>query len=226
MKYYNLLDRKKQNIYEKLYENIKKRHNRVLLVGVDEQSILNVFELLLLDHPEIFYVDNCIKMSIIPINTVLVHFKYVYKDNEITEIGSQIIKELNKIETKISNMSERNKIYWINDYIFNRGKYIRSLKTPIHNIDGFFVLKQGCCENFAKSFKLICDFVGIESLVAVGSVDGEKHAWNIVKDKAGKTLYIDVTFNIGSHKRYKYISDKKFLDRIQDYDYEQMFMEV
>ncbi len=65
---------------------------------------------------------------------------------------------------------------------------------------GALVNKTAVCEGVACAFKLLCDQVDIPSLVVVGHVGNDRHAWNIVK--IGSRFYhVDCTWMLRSSIR-------------------------
>ena len=80
-----------------------------------------------------------------------------------------------------------------------------------------FKNKTGVCEEYAQSFKKICDLLAIESEVIKGNVrntadeigqisNTTNHAWNVVKIDE-KWIILDVTWGSGSETNGKWIRD-------------------
>ncbi len=51
------------------------------------------------------------------------------------------------------------------------------------------------CEGYARALKLICDGLGIPSVLVSGTGDGEPHIWNYVQMEDGIWYAVDVTWN-------------------------------
>ena len=51
------------------------------------------------------------------------------------------------------------------------------------------------CEGYARAFKLICDGLGIPSVLVSGTGDGGPHMWNYVQMENGVWYAVDVTWN-------------------------------
>ena len=80
----------------------------------------------------------------------------------------------------------------IHDYICNNAMYDWDLQNS--TIYDFFVVGTVHCAGYARTFKAICDYVGLEVDIVVGTVGGEGHAWNsVVID--GQKYYIDCTWD-------------------------------
>ena len=98
---------------------------------------------------------------------------------------------------------------------------LQGLKDKI--IDAAFLSKTGVCEEYAQSFKKICDLLGLESEVIVGTArispeeigkpkDTPNHAWNAVKLN-NKWLLLDATWAAG------YVSNNKWVKEFNNYFY-------
>ncbi|QOD60498.1 transglutaminase [Polaribacter haliotis] len=90
-------------------------------------------------------------------------------------------------------------------------------------VAAMFKTKQGVCEEYAQSFKKICDLLGLESEVIKGYVrnipneigkpaNATNHAWNAVKLN-GKWIILDATWAAG----YEY--NGKWIRKFNDYFY-------
>jgi len=75
---------------------------------------------------------------------------------------------------------------------------------------GAFLSRSAVCEGYAKAFHLLCERVGIESLIITGTGtphytgQSEPHAWNIVNID-GVYSHIDVTWDSNSSDEKKYV---------------------
>ena len=101
-----------------------------------------------------------------------------------------VAAEIEKISSAIDDMSELDKVIWINNYICSNYDYDHMLtKRNIYNMLNF---GEGVCSAYVQFFKLLADAVGLESSFAISYE--MKHAWNIVRVD-GYWYNIDVTWN-------------------------------
>lgn len=121
--------------------------------------------------------------------------------------------------------------YYSFEYSSNEEKEqkLQALKDKL--IAATFRNKTGVCEEYAQSFKKICDLLGIEAAVLKGYVrnDAKKignianstnHAWNAVKiDK--KWMILDATWAAGFERNGKWI--RKFNDYFFDMPIDKIF---
>ena len=124
-------------------------------------------------------------------------------------MNNKILSMIDDINSKysFSTLSDSSKYESINKYIMDKIEYAYESdgKTPsdaywAHNIEGLVntAYSKGVCECYAKNFKLICDSVGLETIMATGigqsGSSSGGHAWNYVKLEE-KWYGMDVTWN-------------------------------
>ena len=260
--FYNQLDSYGKTIYNKLYsdlDNLKTGTYTVdfgetfndLLNKTDGKNILmNAFQLslnaLILDHPDIFYLD-IEKMSIF-ISWITTSSETIYKvsvgpdknenylisgfnsSQDVYNAEKQIKEQLDKI---ISNLSGNtyDKILQVHNYLIDNITYNESDMS--HNLYGALINKVAVCEGYTEAFKYILDNIGISCVEAYGEGQpiyggSEAHAWNYVL-LDGKWYAIDVTWDdpiiIGGNglltdeMRYSYFlkgSDTFFVEHYED----------
>lgn len=127
-------------------------------------------------------------------------------EEKILEIGKLLASRIcydNKISNEISseNISEESNV--------NRSAY------------GALIGGNTVCSGYARAFKLICDFAGIDCWVVDGKVDGEGHEWNTVYYD-DEMHYVDVTF-ADTGKMSKFYLFEKSLYEKEHYTIEENF---
>lgn len=163
------------------------------------------------DHPELFYVDfKHLNIYSNPLRTNLqisYNIKFSLKSNIIDEIERKIETILEQI-TKCGIYGEYEKCRWIHNYLVKNIRYnYDALKRPddypdSFNIKGVFIDGAAVCEGISKAFKLLCDKIGVNALVAYGTASQVEfgidmpHAWNIVNFH-DNYVHVDVTWDIG-----------------------------
>ena len=98
-------------------------------------------------------------------------------------------------------------------------------------VDDTFARKLGVCEEYAQSFKKVCDLIGVEAAVIKGYVRNDaseigkipnstNHAWNAVKIE-GNWLILDATWAAGYEYNNRWVQD--FNDYFFDMPASKMF---
>lgn len=124
-------------------------------------------------------------------NENLKELKVIYKDKV------DILKEkrdtiYNKMVSKIPLMIKSEDI--VEDiYIYMNDNYIYNSEGDIYEL---LVNNNGNALAYSQLFKLICDEIGLKSIVVSGSLNGNLHTWNGVCYDNDEWYYIDVTNNL------------------------------
>ena len=150
--------------------------------------------------------------------------------SKVENLASQIEKDFSTDKEKA-----RAAFFWLAKNIRYNLKDLASLKKRSHNfkysseeekkqkqqayknklVAEAFLNKTGVCEEYAQSFKKICDLLGLESAVIkgyvrntpdeIGKYESESsHAWNAVKI-AGKWIILDPTWAAGYEFNRKWV---------------------
>lgn len=174
--------------------------------GLDETSIDRIFQCVLNDHPELFYVEGYSYKK---------HFRYSL-EGQIPSIEfsgrynvdletakdrqSQIQEAVTEILAGIdSGASQYDKVKYVYDTVIRETDY--QLNSPDNqNIYSVFVNKVSVCQGYAKATQYLLNRLGVECALVLGTVDtGEGHAWNLVNID-GSYYYVDTTWGDASYQ--------------------------
>lgn len=217
--YYNHLNKSQQNAYHVMKTGLKALAPSFQAPRLEEKELADIYFLLRLDCPEIFY-------------SVKFQYRY-YQDSGNVEILPEYLFEKSKIKAHQKAMKSRveklcrpavkftetEKLQYIHDFICSSVRYDKLKKPYSHEIIGPLGQGVGVCEGIAKAVKILCDTLGIWCIIALSEANPEKgikyrHAWNIVRVN-GQYHHLDATFDntLGSKEgiRYDYfnLSDKQ-----------------
>ncbi len=167
------------------------------------------------DNPLFYYLNTGYLTSDESIQMIIT---YEYRTAEArTTVNNQILSMISDINDKysFSTLSDYKKYESINKYIMDKIEYAYESDntTPsnaywAHNIEGLVntTYSKGVCECYAKNFKLICDTVGLKTILATGlATSGGSsggHAWNYAK-LDDEWYGMDVTWNDSSNLIHK-----------------------
>ncbi len=171
--------------------------------GLDETDIDRIFQCVLIDHPELFYVDgytytkyNCGD------EIVAIEFSGTYSMGV-----EQVLTRKSEIETAVQPLLESasgfvddyGKVKFVYDTLIYHTEY--DLEAPDNqNIYSVFVNHKSVCQGYAKAVQYLLHRMGVECTLVQGSVDtGEGHAWNLVKVN-GSYYYVDATWGDASYQ--------------------------
>lgn len=228
--FYNQLDTYGKTIYSKMYaslENLKTgtytvefgtTFNEVMQTSSGEATITDAFQLsinaLLLDHPEIFYIDvtkmymftevtknalgTTYRISIGPedgSNYLAEGFNSI---NDVLLAEAQIDLIMENLVDKL-NGSTYDIIKNAHNYLVETVEYDSDNNSISHSIYGAFVNKSAVCDGYAKALKYILGKSGIACVEVCGvgqnsNNESESHAWNVVWIN-GEWYGVDVTWD-------------------------------
>lgn len=171
--------------------------------GLDERHIDNVFQCVLNDHPELFYVEGYTYTKYTRGDElVAIDFSGSYSmDLENAQKRKQEVEEaaasfLTGIDAQASDYE---KIKYVYDTIISSTDY--QLGVPDNqNIYSVFVNHVSVCQGYAKATQYLLNRLGVECTLVMGTVDtGEGHAWNLVRAD-GSYYYVDTTWGDASYQ--------------------------
>ena len=228
--FYNQLDVYGKTFYSQLYSNLDNMKsgtytvdfgttfNELLQTDSGEQTLTDAFQLsinaLILDHPEIFYLDvtqiymyteitknisgTTYRISIGPDEGGSYLESGFYSESDVAIAEAKIENVLNEIIESLSG-STYNQIKQVHNYLIDNVTYDSNSIEMSHNIYGTLIDNLAVCDGYAKSFKYILDNIGISCVIVCGigensSGEIENHAWNDVLIN-GSWYAVDVTWD-------------------------------
>ena len=197
--YYSKMNKVQQAAYHAIRQGLLEISDSIQIPGMEAEELYNVFFRLRLDHPEIFwatgykykYYSDSPNFIFIP--------EYLFDKNKIKEHQKALKSRVEKLIRPVKDKSEWEKEKYVHDFICENVHYDKLKKPYSHEIIGPLGQGVGVCEGIAKSVKVLCDALGIWSMIA-GSVNNPeigiiyRLTWNIVKI-GGKYYHLDATFD-------------------------------
>ncbi len=189
--------------------------------GLGEEDIDEVFQCVLSDHPELFYVDGYSYTRYTRADEVTaiefsgsynVDFKTAQaKEAEIKAAADAILAGAPQ------DGGEYEKVKYVYDTLIRGTDY--QLNSPDNqNVYSVFVNHASVCQGYAKAAQYLLNRMGIECTLVLGTVDtGEGHAWNLVKID-GSYYYMDPTWGDASYQMSESAASQVSLPEV-NYDY-------
>ncbi len=171
--------------------------------GYDETKVDQIFQAVLNDHPELFYVEGYSYTKYGRGNKIsAIEFSGTYsmdKETAVTryqDIETAVAEILSGLE---ENADQYTRVKYVYDTIIRNTEY--KLGAPDNqNIYSVFVNHLSVCQGYAKATQYLLNRLGVECALVLGTVDtGEGHAWNLVKID-GSYYYVDTTWGDASYR--------------------------
>lgn len=168
-----------------------------LEAGLSETHIDKIFQCLLNDHPEFFYVDGYTYTKY-TIDEEILYIDFSANYNMDVEQAKARKAQIEEAVKPILNgitleATDYDKVKYVYETIITGTEY--DLNAPDNqNIYSVFVNHRSVCQGYAKAMQYLLNQLGVECTMVQGSVDtGEGHAWNLVLVD-GSFYYVDATW--------------------------------
>ncbi len=195
-----------------------------LEAGLTEEDIDPVFQSVLNDHPEIFYVDGYSYMKYYrfgkssEISAVEFSGQYSMDRESALQRREEIREAADRILSGIGpEAGEYEKVKYVYETLVLETDY--ELNAPdSQNIYSVFVNHRSVCQGYAKATQYLLNRLGVECALVLGTVNGnEGHAWNLVRID-GSYYYVDTTWGDASYRTEDGAEDLEIQPDIS-YDY-------
>lgn len=171
--------------------------------GLNDTDIDKIFQCVLSDHPELFYVEGYSyvryargeKITALAFSgTYNVDLETALARRDEIEAAAEAI-----LEGIAADASDYDKVKYVYDTLIRNTDY--DLEAPDNqNIYSVFVRHFSVCQGYAKATQYLLNRLGVECTLVLGTVEtGEGHAWNLVKVD-GEYYYLDTTWGDVSYR--------------------------
>ena len=213
---YENLDEAEKLWYDDIFDCLDKLGEDVSLNkegidnGLDETYIDRIFQCVLMDHPELFYVEGYTYTKYNRGEKIVgIHFSGTYgMEEEQVKIRREEIQNAAEeiLRAAPADGTDYDKIKYVYETIIRNTEY--DLNSPDNqNIYSVFVNHRSVCQGYAKSVQYLLQQMGVECALVQGTVDtGEGHAWNLVKAD-GDYYYVDATWGDASYQAEDELSE-------------------
>lgn len=192
--YYDTLNAEQKKIYTAIANAVKNYDEEFAIrdyVAGDKEAfaveVSNAIEAFINDHPEVFYLQSQYSSYVLSSfngNIGYVKLNYTEESMDIVNEKIAIMKEkINEYASEVEGLTQYEKEIKIHDKLAYTVTYsdLDELPRKYHTAEGTLIENIGVCDGFTKALQLIYDNVGIESIIVLGTLDGNPHAWNLVK---------------------------------------------
>lgn len=171
--------------------------------GLDDSDIDRIFQYVLNDHPELFYVEGYSYVKYTrgdKITSIVFSGNYSMDSDTAVDRRTEIEAAADEILIRVpEDASDYEKVKFVYETLIRDTEY--RLNAPDdQNIYSVFVNHTSVCQGYAKAAQYLLERLGIECALVLGTVDtGEVHAWNLVR-LDGNYYYMDATWGDASYQ--------------------------
>ena len=190
-----------------------------------KEDYRRVLEYVYNDHPEFFYFYALGCTYTFSDSYTFISLSYSWPQpkaekmrTELNRAAKQVLEECFPSGfAHLSELHREKKIFdWISDNVTYDHAAVKNPKKHPSIMEawtayGTLVKKKAVCHGIACAFKLLCDCVGMPSIIVLGDA-GERHAWNIVRI-VDRFYQVDCTWMLKNsidlsipYKRYQYLN--------------------
>ncbi len=174
---------------------------------LSSDSIELIFDYIMMDHPEIFYVSGY-RYTNYTLDNVVTRVSF---SGEYTCDASEVVRRQTRINEAVnrclanapSSEDDYYAVKYIYEYLIDNVEY--DTQAPDNqNICSVFLGGRSVCNGYAKAAQYLLQRLGIECTFVTGSVTtksgkSERHAWNLVLCNDAY-YYVDVTWGDASYQ--------------------------
>lgn len=214
--YFEQLGYEEKVLYVECYQILALQAEEILLTTTDVELLPRVYQCVINDHPELFYLNGYTYTQYTrrdEVQYITFSGRYLYDAGEVARRQERIDAAVEEKLYRLVGSDDYETVKLVYEDLILSTDY--SMESPDNqNICSVFLDKKSVCNGYAKAAQYLLNYLGIPCIIVNGNANGSSHAWNIV-EIGGAYYHMDVTW--GDPSYYSEESEEK--DGAPDIDY-------
>lgn len=201
--YTTLETAEEQQLYREILSVLQNREEETELSTLKKELLEPVFQCVMEDHPEIFYVDGYTSTLYRLGNTlkkITFSGTYTMDGQEIRQRRQQLAEAS---RTWLAGLDDKKDDYekakYLYESLIHHTEYEMGAADS-QNICSVLLNGRSVCQGYAKTLQYLCQRAGIPALLVTGKVNGQGHAWDLLM-LDGAWYYVDPTWGDASYQQ-------------------------
>lgn len=198
--YFGLLDPEEKVLYVEIYQILALMEEEILLSTTDVSLLPVVYQAVINDHPEFFYLNGYTYTRFMQeggVKYITFSGRYLYDAAEVERRQAAIDRIVDEKMAELAGNGYYETVKAVYEYLILSTEY--SMDSPDNqNICSVFLDKKSVCNGYAKAAQYLLNSYGVPCIIVNGTAMGSAHAWNIV-EMYGEYYHMDVTWGDPSY---------------------------
>lgn len=202
MYYYDKINEQQKMVYTEVLMILLKSEENITVSETEESELELVFQAVLADHPEIFYVSGyqyTQYLSDARVQRISFTGTYTLTPEQIAAKQAEMEPYVENCLSGMPQGDDYTKLRYLYEYLIDHTDYV--LNAPDNqSICSVFLQGQSVCQGYAKAYQYLCRRAGLSATLVTGTIreTGYGHAWNLVYAD-GDYYYVDATWGDASY---------------------------
>ncbi len=194
---YSRLTGEARVLYREIYTSLMRFEKDSPVSTLDGEALRPVFDCVMADHPEIFWVDGYRYASHMlgeEVRGITFSGSFTQEPQEAKTRQEQVEQAVRPfLDSLTPDLDDYEKLVKIYTYVVENTRYDRNASEN-QNLCSVFLNGASVCQGYAAAFQYLCLRAGIPCVLVPGRVEsGESHAWNLVQS-SGSWYWADPTW--------------------------------